>query len=50
MIFYYEVFEVVVNLYFLRLCCFDIWFIGCVIFEFVIIILYGNDGLVSFYD
>ncbi|KAK4164675.1 heterokaryon incompatibility protein-domain-containing protein [Cladorrhinum sp. PSN259] len=29
---------------------FDVWSMGCVIFEFVIVILYGNKGLAAFYS
>ncbi|KAK4680737.1 hypothetical protein QC764_101410 [Podospora pseudoanserina] len=47
---HYEAPEAVANLHLPRSRRFDIWSIGCVILEFVIIILYGNDGLASFYD
>ncbi|KAK0653987.1 kinase-like domain-containing protein [Cercophora samala] len=47
---HYEAPEAVANLDLPRSRRFDIWSMGCVILEFVIVILYGNNGLELFYE
>ncbi|KAK4172120.1 kinase-like domain-containing protein [Triangularia setosa] len=47
---HYEAPESVTNLHLPRSRRFDIWSMGCVILEFVIVILYGNNGLEAFYE
>ncbi|KAK4203972.1 kinase-like domain-containing protein [Triangularia verruculosa] len=47
---HYEAPEAVANVHLPRSRRFDIWSMGCVILEFVIVILYGNKGLDTFYD
>ncbi|KAK0732547.1 kinase-like domain-containing protein [Apiosordaria backusii] len=47
---HYEAPEAVANSRLPRSRRFDIWSMGCVILEFVIVILYGNKGLDAFYE
>jgi len=46
----YEAPEAMANLHAPRSRRYDIWSMGCVIFEFVIFLLYGPGGLEAFYD
>ncbi|KAK0624149.1 heterokaryon incompatibility protein-domain-containing protein [Immersiella caudata] len=45
----YEAPEAMANLHSPRSRRYDIWSMGCIIFEFVIVLLYGTDGLDAFY-